>query len=70
VMIVVSVSDDGIGIDVSKLEEVKKTQNSFGLFYLKERLRDIGGGMDIESEANKGTTVKLMAPKLNEREIS
>lgn len=45
-----SVEDNGIGMDVSKIN------NSLGLGALKKRIELIGGNLDIESSQGKGTT--------------
>ncbi len=53
--LIMSVSDDGIGIDKKKLEH----KNSFGLIGIRERVRLYNGELVIESEKGKGTTVQL-----------
>ena len=45
-------SDNGKGIDLTKLKDSFKT---IGLFGIKERVKSIGGTIDIESAPGKGT---------------
>lgn len=53
----VVIADKGQGF----LNEVKG--NGVGLFSMEERARGAGGELTVESEAGKGTTVKLYVPK-------
>jgi two-component system sensor histidine kinase YesM len=74
-----TVSDNGIGMDETELQELRKeierpcreTERGFGLANVNERIRMYYGseyGMKIESEKGKGTTVQLIIPaiKINE----
>lgn len=66
---VLSISDNGIGIDLnkngSKLFGMYKTFTSnpesrgIGLFMSKNQIEAMGGSIDVESELNKGTTFKI-----------
>jgi PAS domain S-box-containing protein len=72
-MIIISVRDNGVGFDVSILDQTQTTQKSFGLYNLRERLRDVGGRLEIESQHKLGTTVRMIAPILsptNEKETT
>jgi len=64
-VITVAVRDDGIGFDISKLDQQQMTQRSFGLYNLKERLRDVDGRMEIDSKPKGGTTVRMIAPSIS-----
>jgi PAS domain S-box-containing protein len=55
----VTIEDDGRGFDVSLLKE--KT-TGLGLFSVRERLKHIGGKLEIESKRGKGTHSTLTAP--------
>jgi PAS domain S-box-containing protein len=55
----VIVEDDGKGFDSSVLTEKPK---GLGLFSVRERLRHIGGKLEIESKRGKGTHITLTAP--------
>ena len=59
--IAVSLSDDGIGFDVSCLEN-SGTGSGFGLFSVRERVRGIGGSLTIVSRKGEGTRIDLAAP--------
>jgi PAS domain S-box-containing protein len=53
------VQDDGIGFNPS---EVGKRDYGFGLFNIRERLKYLGGYVEIESDRGCGTRVTLVAP--------
>ena len=55
----VIVEDDGKGFDSSVPTEKPK---GLGLFSVRERLRHIGGKLEIESKRGKGTHITLTAP--------
>lgn len=57
-----TVSDDGKGLDVSILDNVDPDKQGFGLFSIRQRLTNLGGSFNIESEKRKGTKVILQAP--------
>ncbi|MEO2225289.1 sensor histidine kinase [Priestia megaterium] len=55
----VSVKDDGIGFNT----DMKiNNDNHYGLLGIQERVRIIGGKVDIDSEENKGTNVQINIP--------
>ncbi len=56
------VEDDGKGFDVAGLDSKPSGSKGFGLFSVRERLAHIGGTLNIQSEAGKGTKVILLAP--------
>ena len=58
----VSVEDDGVGFDASKVQLRKYTKGGFGLFNIRERLKHIGGCVDIDSKSGHGTRVTLLVP--------
>jgi PAS domain S-box-containing protein len=62
-----TVSDDGQGFDPGFLEKHAPKHRSFGLFSVRERLRRIGGRLDIQSSKGQGATVTLVAPVWQER---
>ncbi|MGG1576048.1 PAS domain-containing sensor histidine kinase [Fictibacillus sp. NRS-1165] len=57
----VIIRDDGQGFDNKQL------QRGVGLFSMEERARSVGGGLDIQSEIGRGTTVILELPTLPDR---
>jgi len=54
------VSDDGKGIDAS-------TPKGFGLTTMTERVKSLGGSCAIESELEKGTTIRIEIPVQREK---
>lgn len=61
------IKDNGKGFDVSKLNKLGNQNGSgFGLFTVKERIRNIRGKFKITSKIEKGTTVKIFIPLKNE----
>ena len=56
-----TVMDDGIGIDPKVLEERK--QSHVGLSIMRERAQKVKAHIEIESEMDQGTTVRLILPK-------
>jgi signal transduction histidine kinase len=58
----VEVADDGVGFDPGCVEPPSVSRGGFGLFSIRERLRLLGGMMEIDSQAGQGTRVILTAP--------
>jgi PAS domain S-box-containing protein len=57
----IRVEDDGVGFSTSEGRELGKT-TGFGLFSIRERLKNYGGHLEVHSEPGKGTRVTLVAP--------
>lgn len=59
---VLVIEDDGIGFDpdTSRVHEA----GGFGLVGMKERAAIVGGRLEIESKAGKGTTILVRVPRL------
>lgn len=55
-----TVTDDGIGFDTTKLKT--KQQTHVGLSIIQERTQKISGKMKIISAPNQGTTLELTIP--------
>jgi len=67
-VIKVIVEDEGIGFDISKVNPYSPKAGGFGLFYIRERLKDFEGGLEIKSEKGKGTKIAFWAPlKINKK---
>ena len=60
--IVLSISDDGKGFDVTQLSGIDKRGRGAGLFSLKERIGLLGGTCSVQSQPRKGTTVTARVP--------
>ena len=59
----ISIEDDGKGFDVRAIEKDDTKRNHFGLFSVQERMIDLGGSLEIESEPGKGSRLIMAAPK-------
>jgi signal transduction histidine kinase len=64
----VEVTDDGVGFDPARAEAVAASAEAgtFGLFSIRERLRYLGGQLDVRSAPGEGATVTLCVPLANE----
>ncbi len=60
--IVISLTDDGVGFDLARLDQDPRRDHSFGLFKTRERLELLGGSFDISSSPGAGTSITLHAP--------
>jgi PAS domain S-box-containing protein len=58
----VVVEDDGIGFESSKISAWWGKNQGFGLFSIRERLRCVGGFLNVESQSGGGTRITLSAP--------
>ena len=69
----VTVEDNGTGFDISKLKPEAGNSKGFGLFSIRERLRHIGGQLDIQPSTGNGTKITLLVPlkstKIKKRRI-
>jgi signal transduction histidine kinase len=57
-----AVEDDGIGFDPGAIHDQKGKSSGLGLFSIQERMTDLGGSFDIQSEPDKGCRVTLTVP--------
>ena len=58
------IADDGVGFDTSIESEGQ------GLMSMRRRAQSLGGGLEIESHAGQGTTVRLRIPCAHPRRVS
>jgi signal transduction histidine kinase len=58
----IEVSDDGIGLDMSKVGYREDLSGGFGLFNIRERFAHFGGQLAIQSSKGEGTKVVLIIP--------
>ena len=59
----IDIVDDGVGFDVSEWEVSTPTAESgYGLGFIRSRLTQLGGGMDIVSSPGEGTTLSAHVP--------
>lgn len=57
--ITVTLLDNGKGFDTSKLSNTISSGSGFGLFAVKERIKNMNGELFITSELNVGTKIKI-----------
>jgi signal transduction histidine kinase len=60
--VVVSVEDDGRGIEQTELDRGISPHDGFGLFNIRERLTYVGGCLSAVSAPGQGTTIRLEVP--------
>lgn len=60
--LVIHVADDGAGFNPAKLKSHLYDNQGFGLFSIRERIRHLGGQMEVKSIKGRGTRVILEEP--------
>jgi len=61
----VSVEDDGVGFDPVEVTSIATKKAEFGLFSIRERLEQLGGLIEIDSEPGRGSKITMTAPLKN-----
>ncbi len=61
-VLVLDVIDPGVGFEVHSIDRLPTRQGGFGLFNIRERLKLMGGSVDIHSIIGEGTTVRIRVP--------
>ena len=56
------IEDDGCGFDVSEKFQAADGRGRLGLLGIQERLRDISGELQVESNSGQGTTLLIRVP--------
>jgi PAS domain S-box-containing protein len=56
------VKDDGIGFDVEEQDALDHTEKGMGLSAMDERVRMLGGQLEVSSQKNQGTTISFIIP--------
>jgi signal transduction histidine kinase len=59
---VLEVEDKGQGFDTGTLASLPSRRGGFGLFSIRERLKMIGGHIDVRSTPGAGTLVRITTP--------
>ncbi len=54
--------DDGTGFDLPAWEDGADAASSYGLRFMRARLRELGGGLDIETTPGEGTALSVHLP--------
>jgi len=58
----VAVKDDGVGFEPSATASRSAGKGGFGLFSIREQLRQVGGRLEVASQPGRGTVVRLLVP--------
>jgi signal transduction histidine kinase len=58
----IRITDDGIGFSPEAKAARTYRDQQFGLFNITERVRHLGGSLEVDSQRSKGTMVTLVAP--------
>lgn len=62
----IGIADDGSGFDPAAAAEVGR--GHFGLGFMRERMAEVGGNIEVDSRPGGGTRVRLKAPLSREQE--
>ncbi len=65
----VTVNDNGIGFDPIHTAKMSARNASFGLFSIRERLEELGGQLEIDSEPGQGCKITMTAPLERQKDI-
>ena len=60
--LVLIITDNGIGFDVSQITRIEESGRGAGLFSMKERARLLGGRCWIDAQPGKGTRINVIIP--------
>jgi signal transduction histidine kinase len=60
--ILVRIDDNGVGFESTTLPLFSTKKGGFGLFNIRERMKDFDGHLDIQSKVGQGTQITLKAP--------
>lgn len=60
--ICISVEDDGVGFDPAEAKAMAAKGDKFGLFSVRQRLEQLGGLIEIDSEPGRGCRISMKAP--------
>ena len=60
--LLVRIQDDGVGFSLEDISRLDIDQRGLGLFIMEERAKAIGGSLEIHSEPNQGTEVRVEIP--------
>lgn len=58
----ITVEDDGVGFDASRIGRSFTATGHFGLFSIQEQLQQLGGRLELETVLGEGTRAVVVAP--------
>lgn len=60
--VTLNIRDNGVGLQSDGSNEDEKMHRGFGLISMRERARNVGGTLELQSEPGKGTQIKVTIP--------
>ncbi|MGB2823215.1 MAG: ATP-binding protein, partial [Phycisphaerae bacterium] len=60
--VAITVDDDGVGFDPGRAGRHAGEAWQFGLFSIRQRLRCLGGRLEIEAQPGRGSRLTLIVP--------
>ena len=60
--LVLCISDDGVGFDVSQITGIEQSGRGAGLFSMKERMKLLGGDCSVQSQPGQGAIATARVP--------
>jgi PAS domain S-box-containing protein len=58
----IRVEDDGCGFDMARVADARRVRTGIGLTSIAERVRMLGGGLEVDSAPAKGTRLQIELP--------
>ena len=65
----IDITDEGVGFDDSQLKRMMLKSHRYGLFNIRERIRPLGGVLEVKSEIGCGTRVTIFVRLESEDDI-
>jgi signal transduction histidine kinase len=62
--VALDVRDDGVGFDATAPCPVQPGHNGFGLVAMRQRIEDLAGTLQVESEPGGGTAISACVPTM------
>lgn len=63
----ISIEDNGVGFDSSKVKFSVNNLNGFGLFSIRERMEHFGGNLNVKSKPGQGARITLVMPLMRQK---
>jgi signal transduction histidine kinase len=60
--VTLNIRDNGVGLQSNESNEGEKSHRGFGLISMRERARNVGGTLELQSEPGKGAQIKVTIP--------
>ena len=66
----IEVADDGVGFDPESVRVTRGRRGGFGLFSARDRLRFVGGRLELDSRPGQGTHAVILVPEVKSTPIA